>query len=297
MAKWGQQRALCRHMMRAALALLHVLGAGGVGGRSPSPALTLHVCPEPAPSPPPHPTPQRGEAGEASVGSLRAAQLTARRHLPARRGRDLREGATVEVLLCPRAEHVLAEPLHFTREDSGALCPWRRCAGDESAGPVKTDDDRLVTTNLPVLRWSTTIAAAANSSAFRIVVKEAATQAVHWDSGWAWRENPKQPNATTWPVSATTYAGPALAPSTKYAWSVEEKDPDASASSRTYRSSFTTAAGLPTAVEEARRALHSTQRLYDGQLSNLLARVGGDGYLSTSVYGGYTGSRTLNCSC
>ena len=46
---------------------------------------------------------------------------------------------------------------------------------------------------------------------------------------------------------------------------------------------------MPTAVEEARRALHSTQRLYDGQLSNLLARVGGDGYLSTSVYGGYTG--------
>jgi len=161
---------------------------------------------------------------------------------------------------------------------------------------VKTDDDRLVATNLPVLRWPTTIAAAANSSAFRIVVKEAATQTVHWDSGWAWRENPKQPNATTWPVSATTYAGPALAPSTKYAWSVEEKDPDASASSRTYRSSFTTAADLPTAVEEARRALHSTQRLYDGQLSNLLARVGADGYLSTSVYGGYTGLYTRDTS-
>ena len=55
-----------------------------------------------------------------------AAQLAARRPLRAHRG------VTVEVLLCPHAEHVLAEPLCFTREDSGAL--WR--SADEATPAV-----------------------------------------------------------------------------------------------------------------------------------------------------------------
>jgi hypothetical protein len=174
---------------------------------------------------------------------------------------------------------------------------------------LKTDDDDgapEVATNLPILRWVSAIPTLANVSAFRIIVRQKDRgSAPHWDSGWLWRENPHQQNATTWPVDATTYAGLALRPATTYEWSVQEQHYDqgslhttAPALAAARGGVFSTSSKLPTAIEEARSALNSSaiRRLRQGQLENLLARVSSDGYLSTSVYGGYTGLYTRDTS-
>ena len=154
-----------------------------------------------------------------------------------------------------------------------------------------------VGTNLPVLRWHSTIPAAANASSLRIVVRSDGH--IHWDSGTLYRESPRDPNATTWPVSATTYSGPPLAPSTSYSWSVTEWAlPSDGHSVGQHTGNFATAAALPVSIDEARAIVRSgpIRQLWAGQLQNLLARVGPDGYLSTSVYGGYTGLYTRDTS-
>jgi hypothetical protein len=171
---------------------------------------------------------------------------------------------------------------------------------------LKADDDAAeVDTNLPILRWASAIPAAANVSAFRITLRQKDRQGSppHWDSGWLWRENPHQQNATTWPVGATTYAGPALRPATTYKWNVQEQHSDQgsllpTASAVPRGGVLSTASKLPAAVDEARSALNSSKirRLRQGQMKNLLARVSSEGYLSTSVYGGYTGLYTRDTS-
>lgn len=153
-------------------------------------------------------------------------------------------------------------------------------------------------TNLPVLRWQSTIAASTNASSLRITVFAGAR--THWDSGMLYRESPRDPNATTWPVAATTYSGPPLAPSTQYSWTITEwpLPSDNESAAGQHSGTFTTAAALPTLIDEARKVVksESIRQLWGGQLHNLMARVGSDGYLSTSVYGGYSGLYTRDTS-
>ena len=194
------------------------------------------------------------------------------------------------------------------KADDGNVALTRRAMLPRSAvvHVLKTDDDTpRVATNLPILRWASTIPSAINASAFRITVRKADHDhpQQHWDSSWLWRENPHQENAT-WPASATTYAGPALRPTTTYEWSVREQYIYHGEGSLRITTAavaggvFLTSTALPTAIDEARSSLNSSaiRRLRQGQLKNLLARVGSDGYLSTSVYGGYTGLYTRDTS-
>jgi hypothetical protein len=133
---------------------------------------------------------------------------------------------------------------------AGATVAAHAAAGHHSTLDATTAP-RVTTTNLPILRWVSVVPAAANVTALRITVLSGSRP--YWDSGWLWRENPHQRNATTWPVGATTYAGPALLPATTYTWSVQERHVSDDSLLQTAPSSgggtLSTAADLPTAAD------------------------------------------------
>lgn len=155
-----------------------------------------------------------------------------------------------------------------------------------------------VSTNLPLFKWTSSVPRTCNTSAVQVQVRETDSLKSTWDSGWMWRLNPHDQNATTWPLAAVTYGGPALRPSSNYTWQVREQDCQSKRMRWRKGGFFSTSVSLPSAAEEAWQQLMSENisRLYHGQLDNLLARVSADGYVSTSVYGGYSGLYTRDTS-
>ena len=161
---------------------------------------------------------------------------------------------------------------------------------------LKSDDTSDIHTNLPIFRWKSLIPRDANSSVLLLQVYAGSTKDVY-DSGPVQKFNPHNDNASSWPVEATTYGGPPLAPHAVYRWRYRE-----ATSTQDYGWNqgglFRTAVSLPTAQAEAAAAASSpvVERLMDGQYANLLARISKAGYLSTSVYGGYSGLYTRDTS-
>ena len=150
----------------------------------------------------------------------------------------------------------------------------------------------VTTTNIPTFTWQQK---PFNASFFTLKVSvfpADAQNACVWDTGTLFREQQKGYN---W-ENAITYSGPALQKNTSYSWRARMNGQDVGAGT------VITSSSLKPAKWEALSAVTSPESpnitsLFEGTLASLRGRINQtDGYMNTSVGGGYTGLYTRDTS-
>ena len=152
-----------------------------------------------------------------------------------------------------------------------------------------------VSTNAPVLRWTTQVDSQ-GTFAYKVDVTKSGAPASIWSSGEVWQGN--------WPAHAPAfpglcvYEGPSLEAGTTYKFEVTELQAadrighNASRSWIVGSGSFLTAVALPDAKAELIAQLRSNSNmttLWNTSSTSIWSRVEPSGFLPTSVSGGYGG--------
>jgi hypothetical protein len=155
----------------------------------------------------------------------------------------------------------------------------------------------VVTTNAPVLRWDSTVVPGAPGLGETAIV--ALRVNVSGSGGIAWSTGEVRTVVLPSWTGLAVYEGPGLVAGGTFEWSAEERivafsngtTPPSDAFSVVSRGSFSAAASLPSARDEAAAVMssHNVSTLWNGSWHSVNDRIQPSGFLPTSVSGGYGG--------